>query len=212
MTACTHDLPQQSYFFSPAHLIYTLLTYCTLGPPGTPAGGAVYVRWGRKSCPNNTSLVYNGTAAGSHDGAGGTSDIFCMPEDPSYKHVVDSVGRSKTLLDNIRYETDEMFSSINEANVPCAVCQSETRSVALLQPGKTSCPEGWTEEYAGYLMADEYNNEPRSAICIDEAAEGAGNPNDRDRGLTSVMFASCDGLKCPPYNPNGLVTCTLCTK
>ena len=93
----------------------------------------MYVRWGRKSCPDNTSLVYNGTAAGSHDGAGGISDIFCMPEDPSYNHVVDSVGRSRTLLDNIRYETDEMFSSINEANVPCAVCQSETRSVALLQ-------------------------------------------------------------------------------
>ena len=86
---------------------------------------------------------------GSLDGAGGTSDIFCMPEDPSYKHVVDNVGRSRTLLDNIRYEIDEMFSSINEANVPCAVCQSETNAVALLQPGKTSCPEGWTKEYAG---------------------------------------------------------------
>ena len=162
----------------------------------------MYVRWGRKSCPDNANLVYNGTAAGSLNGTGGTSDIFCMPEDPSYKHVVDRVGRFKTFLDNIRYETD---SSINEANVPCAVCQSETRLVALLQPGKTSCPEGWTEEYAGYLMANEYNNEPRSAICIDEAAEGAGNPNDRDRGLTSAMFASCGGLKC-------LVTCTLCTK
>ena len=102
----------------------------------------MYVRWGRKSCPDNTSLVYNGTAAGSLNGTGGTSDTFCMPEDPSYNHVVDSVGRSKTVLDNIRYETDEMFCGINEANVPCAVCQSETRSVVLLQPGKTSCPEG----------------------------------------------------------------------
>ena len=176
------------------------------GPPGTPAGGAVYVRWGRKSCPDNASLVYNGTAAGSHDEAGGISDILCMPEDPNYNHTVVSVGRSRTLLDNIRYETGEMFSSINEANVPCAVCQSETKSVALLQPGKTSCPKGWTEEYAGYLMADEYNNEPRSAICIDEAAEGAGNPNNKDRGLTSPMLASCGELKCPP------VTCTLCTK
>ena len=182
------------------------------GSPGTPAGGAVYVRWGRKSCPDNTSLVYNGTAVGSLDGIGGTSDTYCMPEDPSYNHVVDSVGRSRTLLDNLRYTAEEVFSSINEANVPCAVCQSEIRSVALLQPGKTSCPEGWTKEYAGYLMADEYNDEPRSGICIDEAAEGAGNPNERGRGVTSPMFASCGGLKCPPYNPKGLVTCTLCTK
>ena len=172
----------------------------------------MYIRWGRESCPDNASLVYNGTAAGSLDGAGGTSDIFCMPGDPSYKHMADRVGRSKTLLDNIQYDTNDMFPNINEANVPCAVCQSKTRSVALLQPGKISCPVGWTEEYAGYLMADEYNNEPRSAICIDEAPEASGHPNDRDRGLISAMHASCSGLKCPPYNPNGLITCTLCTK
>ena len=172
----------------------------------------MYVRWGRESCPNDTSLVYNGTAVGSLDGAGGTSDIFCMPGDPSYKHLVDRVDRSKTLLDNIQYKTDNMFSRINEASVPCAVCQSEIRSVALLQPGKMTCPEGWTKEYGGYLMADEYNNDPRSAICIDEAPEAAGNSNDRDCGLTSAMYASCGGLRCPPYDPNGLITCTLCTK
>ena len=170
----------------------------------------MYVRWGRESCPNNTDLVYNGTAAGSLDGAGGTSDIFCMPGDPSYKQVAERVGRS-TLLDNIRYETNELFIDINRDSVPCAVCQSETRSVALLQPGKMSCPEGWTKEYGGYLMSDEYNNDPRSAICIDEVPEAAGHSNDRYCGLTSAMYASCSGLKCPPYNPNGLITCTLCT-
>ena len=30
------------------------------GPPGPQGGGAVYVRWGRKICPNNTFLVYEG--------------------------------------------------------------------------------------------------------------------------------------------------------
>ena len=30
------------------------------GPPGPPNGGAVYVRWGRKSCPGNTTLLYKG--------------------------------------------------------------------------------------------------------------------------------------------------------
>ena len=31
------------------------------GPPGSQSGGGVvYVRWGRKTCPNNTFLVYEG--------------------------------------------------------------------------------------------------------------------------------------------------------
>ena len=31
------------------------------GPPGPQGGGAVYVRWGRKTCPNDTFFVYEGT-------------------------------------------------------------------------------------------------------------------------------------------------------
>ena len=173
----------------------------------------MYIRWGRESCPINATRLYNGTAAGSLDRAGGTSDILCMPGDPSYKHVVASVGRSKTLLESIRYEIDSVFGNISNANIPCAVCQSVTRSVSLLQPGKISCPDGWTKEYAGYLMADEHNSEPRAAICVDEVAEApARSSNSRNRGLASAMYASCSGLQCPPYNPNGLVTCALCTK
>ena len=30
------------------------------GPPSSKSGGAVYVRWGRKICPENSSLVYEG--------------------------------------------------------------------------------------------------------------------------------------------------------
>ena len=177
----------------------------------------MYIRWGRETCTDNASLVYNGTAAGSPNDAGGTSDIFCMPGDPSYKHMVNGNGRYlKTHLNNIRYDRHHIFSNISEANVPCAVCQSDTKSVAFLQPGKISCPVGWTKEYAGYLIADEYKQ--RSAICMDAEAEASGYDRDRDyrdyrnRGLISAMHASCSGLKCPPYNPNGLITCTLCTK
>ena len=38
------------------------------GAQGPPTGGAVYVRWGRTSCPSDqgTELLYSGRAAGSH--------------------------------------------------------------------------------------------------------------------------------------------------
>ena len=60
------------------------------GPPGPSAGGAVYTRWGRTTCPNvtGTQLVYAGRAAGSHYAhKGGGANYLCLPNDPSYLTV-----------------------------------------------------------------------------------------------------------------------------
>ncbi|CAI8045264.1 hypothetical protein GBAR_LOCUS25052, partial [Geodia barretti] len=49
------------------------------GLPGPASGGAVYVRWGRTTCPNTlgTELVYSGRAAGTYfTHKGGTSDYL----------------------------------------------------------------------------------------------------------------------------------------
>ena len=50
------------------------------GPPGPTAGGVVYTRWGRTTCPSTsgTQLLYAGRAAGSyytHNG-GGANYLF----------------------------------------------------------------------------------------------------------------------------------------
>ena len=44
-----------------------------------------YVRWGMTECPNDTTLVYAGIAAGTkYEIKGGTSNTLCMPENPEY--------------------------------------------------------------------------------------------------------------------------------
>ena len=57
------------------------------GAQGPPTGGAVYVRWGRTSCPTGqgTQLVYSGRAGGSHrQHKGGAANHLCMPDNPEH--------------------------------------------------------------------------------------------------------------------------------
>ena len=39
--------------------------------------------------------------------------------------------------------------SVNEQNVPCAVCYTGTRVTVMMIPAKIHCPSGWTVEYTG---------------------------------------------------------------
>ena len=57
-----------------------------VGPKGdTASSGAVYVRWGRTTCPNGADVVYSGRAAGGrHSKTGGTTDHHCLPNSPHY--------------------------------------------------------------------------------------------------------------------------------
>jgi hypothetical protein len=79
-------------------------------------------------------------------------------------------------------------------------------------PGKTSCPTSWTEEYDGYLMAD-YRGHPRTAYkCVDRSQESVpGSSADTNGALFYHVEATCNGLQCPPYDPQKELTCAVCT-
>jgi len=58
------------------------------GPPGRPAtrnAGVVYTRWGKRTCPTGTALVYSGRVGGSwYCDHGGAANYLCMPDNPDY--------------------------------------------------------------------------------------------------------------------------------
>ena len=65
-----------------------------------------------------------------------------------------------------------VFDSLNDHNVPCAVCYTSVRSSKLMIPGETTCPSMWTQEYVGYLMAERPDHK-RNAVyeCVDKDSE-----------------------------------------
>ena len=102
-------------------------------------------------------------------------------------------------------------SSLYDDNVPCAVCHVSTRSAVLIIPAWRHCPSGWTVEYTGYLMS-EYRKFGK-ATCVDMNAESIpGSSANINGGLFYHVEATCNGIPCPPYDPQKELTCAVCTK
>ena len=191
----------------------------TKGDPGPQSGGAVYTRWGRTECPQGASLVYAGRAAGTkHNVKGGTPDTLCMPETPQYLST-DTTATHVTLLRGVEFETfgtsSTPFNNIVQANLPCAICHTDTKLSVLTVPAQYTCPIGWSMEYSGYLMTEfeASNRQRKNTLCVDKDAEAVpGSLASTNPAVVYLMRATCDGLPCPPYNTGMVLSCAVCSK
>ena len=179
-----------------------------------------YIRWGKSSCPNvtGTQLIYAGRAGGSSFATqGGGAEKLCLPLDPDYIDVPQSTSafRFSTLL-GAEYQTyNGPQNNLQNHNVPCAVCYASTRAAMIMVPAITQCPSSWTREYYGYLMTEcgATGHHRSSFDCVDVNPDvvpgGIGNTNG---ALFYYVIATCNGLQCPPYEANRVVSCAVCTK
>ncbi|KAI0239762.1 hypothetical protein LSAT2_009484, partial [Lamellibrachia satsuma] len=104
--------------------------------------------------------------------------------------------------------------SLMDNNVPCAVCLVTNRPTKLMIPARLSCPDGWTKEYSGYLMAEAYSHKGRTTyVCVDNAPEVIeGGGSNQNGALFYNTEAVCGSLPCPNYKDGGEITCVVCTK
>ena len=192
-----------------------------IGPKGDMgSSGVVYIRWGRTTCPNGADRVYYGRAAGSqYYTKGGTSDFLCLPETPQYKNYYSSVGHLPELY-GVEYDLSadgtSLLRHLDLVDMPCVLCSVSTRSKMIMIPARYECPSDWNREYSGYLMSGaELENRPgrKATICVDEASEAVpGTAGVEGASLIYFMRAVCNGLPCPPYESNKLLTCAVCTQ
>ena len=193
------------------------------GPPGMqgmPGGGAIYTRWGQTACPadQGTELVYVGRAGGTDfRESGGASNYLCMPDDPDYLQSQSDVQDISHVVGVEYFYAGHPLSPLNFHNVPCAVCYVSTRSVSLMIPAKTVCPDDWTLEYIGYLMADNNVHTSRMTYeCVDIDPQSIPGLEANGRSSPVAYFqiveAVCGGLACSPYNAEAELTCVVCTR
>ena len=187
------------------------------GPPGPTSGGVVYTRWGRTTCPDTqgTELLYEGITAGSNfNQHGGGVNYLCLPEEPEYSDYQpgDYTGN---YLHGAEYQTWKAgpLHSQNNHNAPCAVCYVPTRVAVLMLPARLTCPPNWTLEYNGYLMSDHYTHAQSSTHeCLDHHPESIpGSSADTNGALFYINEATCNGIPCPPYDPEKELTCAMCS-
>ncbi|XP_019617292.1 PREDICTED: short-chain collagen C4-like [Branchiostoma belcheri] len=190
------------------------------GEQGTNGlGGAVYTRWGRKTCPSGATIVYSGVAGGTHyTEPGGGTNYQCLPTDPQWGQYQDGVQGYKAYMYGAEYKlvTNVPFgsTSLHQNNVPCAVCYVPTRGSKLMIPARDTCYSGWTREYHGYLMAERHNHAgSKEFVCVDEQPEVMqGGQANQWGALFFPVEARCGSLPCPNYVEGRELTCVVCTK
>ena len=188
------------------------------GPPGPRNGGVVYTRWGKNTCPNvsGTTLVYAGRAGGTYySQKGGAANHLGMPDDPDYLSYQPGV-QGYNYVYGAEYHTGGgPLRAANQHNVSCAVCYASTRVAVTMIPAKTQCPSTWTLEYSGYLLsAGKWSVHGRTMYeCVDKNPDSVpGSASSTDGAAFYHVEASCNGMLCPPYDPQKELTCAVCTK
>ena len=153
-------------------------------------------------CPNDTTLVYAGIAAGTkYDIKGGTSNTLCMPEDPEYLSEI-TISTVSNALHGVEYDTyDTPFNHLNQANMPCALFYTDEKTTTFLYPARFHCPQGWHEEYTGYLATQlqSARAQKKDTICLDkDAIPIPGSRANMNPSVVYAMHISCNRLPCPP--------------
>ena len=192
------------------------------GPPGSPgqsSGGVVYTRWGRTVCPSveGTQLLYAGRVGGTYYNIqGGAANYLCMPEDPEYLEYTARVQQNSVVV-GAEYETayggGGPLQSVENHNIPCAMCYVSARETVVMLPAKTQCPSSWTLEYTGYLTTNHRIHHRGMFECTDKNPEVIPGTAASSSGVEFYHIeAGCNGLPCPPYDPQKELACVVCTK
>ena len=81
-------------------------------------------------------------------------------------------------------------------------------------PAQITCPSSWTQEYYGYLMAENCGFQHAMFECVDHSPQSVpGSSADTNGALFYHVEVKCGyGIPCPPYDTQKEVTCVVCTK
>ena len=90
-----------------------------------------YIRWGRRSCPDNgTELVYDGYVGGSpYTHTRSAVNYVCLPKDPTWSHYKDGLDSGGPHIYGSEYQISkgkdrEFFNKdLYNQDVPCDVCK-----------------------------------------------------------------------------------------
>ena len=178
-------------------------------------------------------VLQKGHAAGPrYTKVGSGSNFLCLPDKPQWKNYTAAFQGSTGEIAGVEYQvyssgesrTDIFSLSNNGGNAllnnpaPCAVCYVGGRSTILMIPARTQCPDGWTTEYAGYLVSSFTGSVTptthfrTSYICLDEAPEIAVGGISQDQGLFYPVQVRCGSLPCSIYPTGRQMACIVCSK
>ena len=186
--------------------------------------GAVYPRWGARSCPGGASLLYEGFMAGAKfDHTGSGANFLCMhpqPENPLgvlgrrlFGFTVGFTSNAGNWLYGTEYENSGTIDLNQHQDAACAMCQRQWARQTYVQWGRQTCSDGHTLEYAGVIMGSHHQHKRSEHICVDyDRAVHIASSTTREsaaRLYTTEMIAGASDES--QYPPNKEVGCAVCS-
>ena len=150
-----------------------------------------------------------GIAGGSYyEGQGGNANRLCLSNQPEFDGtVINGDFYGSIYGSEYQYISDE-----DNYDVPCALCEVDEDITAMI-PGTKTCPTGWTVQYTGHLTGNRHNHQGSAEyLCMDRDPEAFGAVSDQNGAVFTYVVAKCGSLPCPPYIPDRVVTCVVCSK
>ena len=180
--------------------------------------GAPYVHWGGNHCPDTADPLYYGNVVTSHYSHGGRSSYLCLIDTPKFLNTVAGYQNQRTRVYGTEFGINNVPDATyfgNSDDIPCAMCAARRKDHVMMIPGTTECPQYWTLEYNGYLMAEYYVDirSTRETICVDKNPAKVPRTSAKlTAGQLYFVESTCTGIKCAPYTEGYELTCAVCSK
>jgi len=200
---------------------------CILICIGHSVNGALYTRWGRKTCEGDAVPVYTGYVTSAHITESGSGrNYICLSDKPEWGNVQPGVQPQIASLYFVQYRVgnqggfsdNKPFSWANFNNqspdlfpVACVLCQTPNTEVFML-PGKLNCPSDWFNEYSGYLVADHFQNSGSDWVCLDKSPEPYGPKYDSWHAAMYPAEMRCGPLPCSTFIAGNEISCVICSQ
>lgn len=152
---------------------------------------------------------YTGGSLYTHKGA--ASNYLCLPENPQWG--TRSLKNFQAFVYGAEYENNFFGENALQQDVPCSVCKTKTGTNSVMIPARTSCYDGWTIQYKGYLGAGYHDHSASTEyICVDENVQFVpGGYENKNGVLIYPVVAKCGSLRCHPYIENKPIACVVCS-
>jgi hypothetical protein len=178
------------------------------------AGESVYTRWGSRSCPAGSSVLYEGTMMSEfYSHRGGGANTVCVHSQMQTPAGSSSGNQNGHLLYTMEYENTGAIDANHNHEAACAVCELDHWESVYTQWGRsTTCTNGHLTLYTGFVMAERYTHNKGEFVCVDSEravtlSSSSGNQNGGLLYSTEMEGGSSDEDK---YPHNVEVGCMVC--
>ncbi|VDI73846.1 Hypothetical predicted protein, partial [Mytilus galloprovincialis] len=170
--------------------------------------GVTYVRWGKKTCPEKSDIVYTGQVGGNYyTNKGGGSNWLCLPNDPengkAYSYSNDGLYGPEYQIHSSNNPSG-FPASLYDKEVPCSVCRRKGKVSVLMIADFEWFLEQNVFRIQGISSDNENNNNDKRYHNFKNVKflTSSSTPAQQDIGVTYVRW----GKKACPKNSDTVYT------